>query len=284
MKINNNTRKVFFIAIATIFLASCTERIDIELDTTYSRLVIEGQVTTDTTAHWVSLSWSTDYYNPATPEGISNAVVTIDDGFETITLEESENQAGLYETEPNFFGIVGRTYTLIVDLAEPINEISNYTAFNKLNYVAPIDSIALGYRDRFHAWEVKIYALDPPSVDFYTFNIIKNNILITDTINKVGLTDDRFFNGNYTNGVPVYFLRDDDPVEKVFPGDTITLKMSGITKEYYEFITDIQLETFDFSNPLFSGPPANISTNLSGGAMGFFAAYSSSYSTVIATE
>lgn len=284
MKINNSIRRVFFIAIATVFLSSCTERIDIELDTTYSRLVIEGQVTTDTTAHWVNLSWSTDYYNPAKPVGVSNAIVTIYDGFETIALEESETQAGLYETESDYFGVVGRNYFLNIDLAEPINEISNYSASCDLKYVAPVDSIALSYRDRFNAWEVNIFAQDPPDVDFYTFNIIKNNILITDTINKVGITDDRFFNGSYTNGVPVYFLSDDDPVEKVFPGDTITLQMSGITKEYYQFIIDVQTETFDYSNPLFSGPPANISTNLSDGAIGFFAAFSSSYSTVIATE
>jgi hypothetical protein len=284
MKTKLNIRNLFFITIATLFMASCTERIDIELDTTYSRLVIEGLVTTDTTSHQVMLSWSTDYYNPATPEGVSNAIVTIDDGFETITLQESTEHAGLYETPPDYFGVVGRTYTLNVDLAEPINEETNYTASCKLNYVAPIDSIALGYRDRFKAYEVKIYAQDPPTVDFYAFNIIKNNIKITDTIKKVGVTDDRFFNGNYTNGAPVYFLRDDEPSDKVFPGDTITLQMSGITKEYYGFIVDIQLETFEFSNPLFSGPPANISTNLSGDAMGFFAAYSSSYSTVIATD
>ena len=284
MKINNNIKNLFFIAVAILFLVSCTERIDIELDTTYSRLVIEGQVTTDTTAHWVNLSWSTDYYNPAKPEGVSNAIVTIYDGFETIALEESETQAGLYETDPDFFGVIGRNYFLNVDLAEPINEISNYTASCELKYVTPVDSIALSYRDRFHAWEVNIFAQDPPDVDFYTFNIIKNNILITDTINKVGITDDRFFNGSYTNGVPVYFLSDDDPVEEVFPGDTITLQMSGITKEYYQFIVDVQTETFNFSNPLFSGPPANISTNLSEGAIGFFTAFSSSYATVIATE
>ena len=269
---------------ATFLVVSCTERIDIELDTTYSRLVIEGLITTDTMAHQVRLSWSTDYYNPATPEGVSNAVVSIDDGFEVIILHESATDAGLYLTEPDYFGVVGRTYTLNIDLDEPINDITNYTAITELRYVAPIDSIALGYREQFKAYEVKIYAQDPPTEDFYSFNIIKNSIMITDTIKKEAVTDDRFFNGNYTNGAPVYFLRDDEPSDKVFPGDTITLQMSGITKKYYEFIVDIQLETFEFSNPLFSGPPANISTNLSGGAMGFFTAYSSSYSSVIATD
>ncbi len=273
-----------FVALSILLVSSCTERIEIELDTTYSRLVIEGRITTDTTAHLVMLSHSTDYYNPQTPVGVSNATVTINDGVETVILAESEINPGYYETGPGYFGIVGRTYTLNIELEEAINENITYTASSELKHVGSIDSITLGYRDRFEAHEVKIWAFEPPTEDFYSFEIIKNGILITDTIDEVGITDDRFFNGNYTNGAPVYFLRDDDPEQEVLVGDTITLKMSGITKEYFNFIQDLQLETFEFSNPLFSGPPANISTNLSGGAVGFFAAFSSSYSSVVATE
>ena len=282
--INKKAQSLTLLILAILFFISCTERIEIELDTTYSRLVIEGQVTTDTTRHLVMLSHSTDYYNPLSPVGVSDAIVTINDGFETVTLAESETNPGYYETDPGYFGIVGRTYTLNVELQEAINETTSYTATSKLKFVGPIDSIGLGYRDRFNATEVKIYAWEPPTEDFYKFDIIKNGILLTDTINKAGITDDRFFNGNYTNGVPVYFLRDDEPDQEVQVGDTITLKMSGITKEYYNFIQDLQLETFEFSNPLFSGPPANISTNLSGGAVGFFTAFSSSYASVVATE
>ncbi|MBN1339930.1 MAG: DUF4249 family protein, partial [Bacteroidales bacterium] len=89
-------------------------------------------------------------------------------------------------------------------------------------------------------------------------------------------------NGNYTNGVAVYYLfPDNGPDEEVLPGDTITLKMSSITKEYYRFIFELQDQTFEYRNPLFSGPPANITTNISNGGCGFFAAYSVSYASTV---
>jgi hypothetical protein len=67
------------------------------------------------------------------------------------------------------------------------------------------------------------------------------------------------------------------------PGDTITLQMSGITKDYFNFIIQLQDQTSQFRNPLFSGPPANVITNIEG-ASGFFAAYSKTYSSTIFEE
>ena len=64
---------------------------------------------------------------------------------------------------------------------------------------------------------------------------------------------------------------DRKPDEKTVPGDTVTFEMYGISADYFKFITEAQTELFG-SNPLFSGPPANISTNIDNGAVGFFAA------------
>ncbi len=43
-------------------LASCTEKIDIALDNSYIRLVVEGCVTTDTMRHTVRLTTTSSYY------------------------------------------------------------------------------------------------------------------------------------------------------------------------------------------------------------------------------
>ncbi len=59
-------------------------------------------------------------------------------------------------------------------------------------------------------------------------------------------------------------------------GDVITLQMCGITEEYYEFIEGVQREKRG-RYPLFSGPPANVRSNLDNGALGFFTAFSASY-------
>ncbi|HPM92458.1 MAG TPA: hypothetical protein PKZ74_06565, partial [Bacteroidales bacterium] len=54
----------------------------------------------------------------------------------------------------------------------------------------------------------------------------------------------------------------------------------NITEEFYDFVMTLQSET-GFQTPLFSGPPANVKSNLSNGAVGFFTAYSVAYSSKV---
>jgi hypothetical protein len=56
-------------------------------------------------------------------------------------------------------------------------------------------------------------------------------------------------------------------------GDKITLVMNSIDKPFSDYLTALQIETTP-KNPLFSGPPANIPSNISNGAIGVFATYS----------
>ena len=267
-----------------LFLSSCTEKIEINLDATYQRFIVDGTLTTDTMKHVVRLSNSIDYYNNVQPPPVSNAIVTLNDGLGIITLEENKEKPGQYETGENYFGVVGRTYTLEIEIPEAINGYKTFSAISELKPVNPIDSIRVAYNSKWEVWELQIFAWDPPSEDFYTFEVYKNKIEITDTVTKRGITDDRFFNGSFTFGVPVYYFNAAYEPEFVYPGDTITLRMGGITKEYYNFLIELMDQTFEYRNPLFSGPPANIRSNISNEGLGFFTAYSTSYSTTIYHE
>jgi Domain of unknown function (DUF4249) len=97
--------------------------------------------------------------------------------------------------------------------------------------------------------------------------------MITDSLHEMIVQDDMLFNGNYAYGIPAQFLDQDEKDEIIYPGDTITLEINGITEEYYNFILEAQSEIF-YQTPLFSGPPANINSNISNGALGFFTAWS----------
>jgi hypothetical protein len=243
--------------------------------------VVDGVVTTDTMAHYVKLTKSIDYYSETTVPGVSGATVTISDGHTMITLEETPTGSGIYLTPDDYFGTPDSTYFLNIELQEPINGQTSYSASSKLNPVAPIDSIKVVYKEEWEAWELQLFATDPLDVNFYMFDVYKNGKLLTDTINEVGISDDKYFNGNFTYGAAVYYFDKKNPDEELFPGDSIKLRMAGITSEYYTFVVDVMNETFEFRNPLFSGPPANISTNISNGGMGFFTAYAVSYADVV---
>jgi hypothetical protein len=260
---------------------ACTERIDVDLGTTYSRLVVDGALTSDTTVHTIRLTQTADYYSNKPALAVRGASVSITDGTQTIMLTENPNRPGYYETNNQAFGIAGNTYRLVIQLPVEINGHDFYEASSYMPTVVPLDSIKLNTIPQWNVVAVGTYALDPPSTDYYLFNVYKNGELLSDTINKVFLTDDKFFNGSYTNGAPAAFLFQDNPREKIIPGDTVTLQIAGITRDYYYFLTEL-LSSSGFNNPLFGGPPANISGNVSNGAIGFFTAYSVKYSTVIA--
>ena len=195
MKHSNKIVFLFILLLAP--LHSCTERIEISLDDSAVRLVVEGSLTTDTMSHKILLSSTSGYFYNQPPQPVSGATVTVSDGENILDL--TEITPGLYQTAPSVHGIEGKTYTLNIKLNKQIGGFSDYTASSKLYPVAKLDSINLLYHPDWSSdgiWEVKCFVQDPPSADFYRFLISRNDTMITDTLDEWFVTDDRFFNGN----------------------------------------------------------------------------------------
>jgi hypothetical protein len=205
---------------------------------------------------------------------VTGAEVSISEEGKSFYLDESS--PGIYTTDPAYCGVEGQTYTLNIRLASPIGGYTEYSATSTINPIAELDSIGLEFHPDWAeqgVWEVKCYALDPPSADFYRFLISRNSTMVTDTLYEWLVTDDRFFNGNYTAGISIGYLEQGDPQQGLIPGDTVLAEINSIGKEYAAFISEAQTEIWG-SNPLFSGPRSNVTGNISNGAIGFFAAYS----------
>jgi hypothetical protein len=90
---------------------------------------------------------------------------------------------------------------------------------------------------------------------------------------------DTYFNGETTKGTDVGEFNQLKPDEILQDQDVITLETYAITEEYYDFVN--QLQEMDEGQNMFSGPPGNIESNISGGAIGFFAVYSITRTSVI---
>jgi len=267
-------KTLLLISLLSILTFSCTERIDIELDDSYVRLVVDGSITTDTMVHTVELSSTSSYYynKPAPP--VTGAEVSITDGTQTFSL--TENSPGIYQTAPSVYGVPGKTYSLNIKLASEIGGQTDYFATSTIYPISPLDSVSLLFHPEWSAngiWEVKCYVQEPPTTDFYRFMIYKEQVLLTDTLDEWFVTDDMFFNGNYTNGATIAYLQQGSEQESLIPGDIVTAEINSIGKDYFSFVAEAQAELRG-SNPLFSGPPANVKGNLSNGAVGFFSAYS----------
>ncbi len=282
----NNLLKLSLLFVLMLSLWNCTERIEVELDSTYARLVVEASVNTDTAVQSVRLSTTSNYFYNQPAPSVSGAVVEISDGQNAYGFTESETRPGFYYSSPDFYGVPGLTYTLEIRNVDIDGDgtTETYTAHSKMNPVNPIDSIRLEYLNSlFSGYQVRVYAWDSPQKDFYSFKVYRNGILLTDTLTELIVQDDELFNGNYTYGIPAQFLSDDKPDEHVYSGDTVTFEINGITEEYYHYVLEAQSQIFP-QTPLFSGPAANIRSNISNGALGFFVAYSVSRCSTIATE
>ena len=265
--------------------ATCTERIDIKTDDAPPRLVIYGYITTDTMQHSIRITRSAGYFSTDSPEGVSNATVTISeqDG-KMIPLTENDTVPGLYQTADNVYGEEGKTYILDVHLGA-----GHYRSSAYLQHVHTIDSIGLRKIEIFgNSVGVLLYAWNFGENNTYSIFVAINDSVVNPNINRFFVIDDAMFKGQqYISGIPCYFLNQDTDREyrneKLRVGDKVTLNMNAISKEYATFINNVQSE-IRASIPIFGGPPANVPTNIQRvepqngtPVAGFFTAFPSRY-------
>jgi Domain of unknown function (DUF4249) len=263
---------VYLTFLLVFVLSGCEEVMDLHFEgNNLKTLVVEGEITTDTTAHQVKLSWTGDFFDKPPQDMITGAKLTITDGENTFSLSESKIHPGIYETDSNVYGQVGKTYTLHIALSDG----REFTGSEVLTSCAEIDSIAQsddynhGYFGmEYYGYDLLLYAMEPePLGDNYMYFLYLNDSLCTDSLSKVLFASDEFVNGNYINGLPVNFIAEDQ-----FIGDSmkVTFEMQSITKEYYEFLSGMLLEIW--RGTPWDGPPANTPGNMNNGARGYFRA------------
>lgn len=119
----------FLMALMVLLNISCTEIVDIDLDSTYTRLVVQGGVTSDSAQHQVRLTLSSDYFSNQPAPGVSNAVVHIDFDNTSLLLEEHDTIPGLYLTPYAFRGEIGTSYDLSIDEVDVDND-GIYESYN----------------------------------------------------------------------------------------------------------------------------------------------------------
>jgi hypothetical protein len=270
-----NSRLFILLTSISLLVGACTERIEVDLDDSYTRLVVDGQLTSDDTAtQKITLNESTSYFYNQPPPAVKNAMVQITDNEGNLFLA-SEGTPGVYELPAGFKAEIGKTYSLDIQLETPIDDQDHYTASSFTPNINDTAYIELEYQpdwgDKGY-YVVKCYYWDLPEANFYMFNIYKNDTLLTDTITLKQVVDDRFYNGGFTNGIGVGYLNQAAKREVLRPGDVVTFQACSVTEGYANFVWQVQ-EEVSFSTPMFSGPPANVYGNLSDGAIGYFTAY-----------
>ena len=246
---------------------SCEKQVEWPLQSEQSNMIIvDGMITNEMKSHEIKLTYPVKQLNE-TPRTVSGATVLISDEDSTYQLTEQPANSGIYKTASNFVGHVGNHYTLLINNKGKIYSAKTILlrgyVFSSLKYVKNdnnglyhITWVANAYNaERFAMYEILLdwsmvpgyQNINPDSCKarllYYTLPTIDVSQVFAPVIEKQ------------------YFPK----------GTIITENRYSLTSEHAEFIRALLSET-NWEGGLFDSEHANIPTNLSDGAAGFFSA------------
>lgn len=297
-------KRILIILFTIIGLSACTEKMIIDTQEGERLVGVSASITDEYKKQEVILSRTESFYG-GDPEMISNATVFMLDGVinelldtiwqDTIWFEESE-KPGYYHSVNEIAGQIEHVYHLSVDFLDN-NGNNHYYSKSKMNVnVEKIDSIKIKPWV-FNALEVKDYlgiypyfqTTDDPKTYYMARIEINGDVVGGDTLTKCELFETMGYAGIYFNGplmvmiggeFPIYGLNQKDSLEVIHHGDTVTMDLWSIPRDYAHYIAEIASSTG--SNPMM-GTPSNVHTNIypEGKAVGCFHASSLRQCTVI---
>jgi hypothetical protein len=260
---------LYYLLIAASLLTACEETMNVRFDEEGAKkLIVEGSITTDTMSHMVILSWSSDFFSTDPQQMLTKADLSITDGVKNFKL--TETKPGVYFTEPTVYGETEKTYTLNITLQDG----RKYSARDRINSLPKVDSVIVRDTNLYMGTDkgyVSGYGVfyngqeKPSPGDFYLWNLYINDTIFNKYSWNSVFTDDKFVNGSYIHDFMIYFI-ENSYLKK--DSNSIVLETLSVSKNFYNFLTDSNLETVWRGSP-WDAPPSNINSNVENGA-GFF--------------
>ncbi|MDH7462998.1 DUF4249 domain-containing protein [Chitinophagaceae bacterium 26-R-25] len=260
MKHTQSIISILLVLVVAMGTTSCEKVIDVKTNNSAPQLVVEGNISNTPGPYTIKLSTSVDYDQTNSFPAVQNAVVKISDNKgNSETLKETT--PGNYQTA-TLNGTVGTTYTLYIKTTDN----KEYSASSTMPAVVPLDDVKI-QRSTFKSsdedtLEAVVYFTDPKGLG--------NNYRFIQYINSVAskainITNDKYFDGNSTNFS--LFRKDKEYIKK---GDSISVEMRSIDKANYDYFNSLATIIDRPDNPA----PANPVSSITGGALGYFCAYS----------
>lgn len=252
---NKNLLAGFFLFFS---LYGCKKVININLKNADIQTIITGEVNNHPGPYKVSISKSVNFSSDNIFPNVSGALVIIKGNGVTDTL--SETSPGTYSTH-TLTGSPGKNYELFVSVEGKI-----YTANSVMPQPVEIDSIGFMSTGNNNLFPV-VFFQDPPGVDnYYQFIEYSNDKRFGNGRGNF-VFDDRLSDGRYISR----FLYGDDSTD-IKPGIKLTVQMNCIDKPVYNYLSEL-LQISGSGRGGFSNPtPANPTSNITGGALGYFSA------------
>lgn len=255
--------KYFLFLITILFLFSCEEVIEVELNEADQRIVIEGNIEADQQKAIVEISKSGSFYETNDFEKINGAdVVLLSETGEEFELSQTSD--GKYELD-NFETEVGDVFTLKINNADE----NSYEAEVNVPQIIELGDLTFEKNEGIGGifYLVSCFFQDPKNEkNYYRIKYLKNGELNNDYF----VFDDVTFDGEYAE--IVLFINEAEA------GDVIDLELISFDKDSYEYFEQIG----DVTNAgLNNSVPYNPQGNLNNDALGYFGARGSTRDTVV---
>lgn len=262
-------KKYIGIIIATFFLAACEKVVEIDLNTSSSQIVIEGNISDEPGPYTVKISKTVNFNDENNYPPVTGALVIISDNTgKTDTL--TELTPGLYFTH-NIVGSQGKAYTLKV-----LTEGKQYNAVSTMPYKVNLDSIKFNPFSEPGESE-KTLAVVPLYLDPLEFG---NNYRFFFSANGKKDKTYQVSNDNIGNGkINQQPFTSEDLKFRI--GDTVKVTMLCIDVNTYNYF--YTLSQIGDGGLIGGATPTNPPSNIVGDrALGIFSAYTTQTKTVIA--
>jgi len=248
-----------------VLLTGCQEKIAWELEMENElRLVVNGKITNEARAHEVELSLPVYEIN-GTETPVSGAEVAIFYDDTSVVLTEDSDRPGRYLTPPDFRAVVNKIYMLGIRARG-----YEFHAFAQAEGVTPIE--APGYfrvSSDPELYEVFFRNEDVPSK--LTLEMDWSHLPGYDTLSE-GESHAIIFGYNFdplTVDANEIFGAEQDPV-RIPPGTRVRITKESLSQGYAAYLRGMLSET-TWNGGLFDVKPGDPFTNLSDGALGYFA-------------
>jgi hypothetical protein len=250
------------LALGTLsFLFACERQADWEYQEAPEILVVDALLTNELKIQEIKLSFLKDSMSQKS-KLVSGASVKVFENDEAFTFFEIS--PGYYKYLPKRFALINKNYRLRIEYQGKV-----YFARCKAVPVEAINENEYAIEENESGWfEINQIA------DSYSFNTPSMHELYLDW-SSTGLRDEKGKNSAKLiyyalPSLDIHQLFAPDKEKISFPeGTKITHKKYSLTEEHAQFIRSLLTET-EWKGGLFDPPSANIPTNLSEGAIGYF--------------
>lgn len=260
---------LLYILTAIALTVSCQKVIDVDLNETNAKVVIEANYTAEDSTVRLRLSQTTNYFEPSTPSIFNGASVSISDanGVSTSLISIGD---GNYELT-NYVPVYNSTYKMTC-----VHEGVTYTATCRLPIAVPLSPITYEFFPGFFGsdpgYACEVNYNDPAGVVNYYMIVLSRNGIEKNKATEFYLSNDLFSDGN-----PVTRPLFSDSLFNL--GDSIGMELRSVDEKVYYYYDEVQ--SIAGGQSAAPGNPLDIWDN---DALGYFSAYSTSKESVIIVE